>query len=238
MASLLLLAAFLAQPAAAADPAYKVNFDGSVQYLSTGETGKVLVKIGPGSPGGEYNYTVAADKGSVTPTKGTSSADNLTITVSAPATTGSMVVTVTLSNGQDSTTSKYTVKVVEPVVISATVKNSAQVSHKGVPVQFFVDNEMVNQTTFDIDANSTKDLTYRWTTPGLDKGEHSLKVIIDPEKQYQFLSFADDSREYTSKFYVGDGGWGILNTVLALTMVLLLFILFLTYAGRNRKRKR
>lgn len=238
MASLLLMAAFLAQPAMAAEPAYKVNFGGSVEYLSTGESGKVIVTVGSGSPEGSYNYTVSADVGSVTPTSGTSSSDTLNITATAPTTTGKMVVSVTLSNGHESTTSKYTIRVVDPVVISATVKNSGPLSLKGVPVQFFVDDKMVNQTTFDIDANSTKEVTYKWTTSGLSDGEHTIRVVIDPEEQFQFLSFADDSHEYTSKFYVGDSGWGIINLVLVLTLGLALFITFLTYAGRNKKRKK
>jgi hypothetical protein len=239
IASLLLMATFAALPAAAGDVAYKINFDGSVQYLPTGGTGKVIVNVGDGSPEGSYNYTATADKGSVTPSKnGPISDDNFTLTVIAPATTGDMTVTVKLSNGTDNTTAKYVIHVVEPVVISATVKNSGNLTLKGVPVQFYVDGTMVNATTFDIDANSTKEVTYRWAPSDLSKGEHTFKVVIDPDKKFQFLSFADGSLEYTGKFYIGDSGWGIINLVLALVLGLTVFILILTYGGRkNRKRR-
>jgi hypothetical protein len=197
--------------------------------------GLVHVNVGTDRPGGNYTWTAKADVGTVSPSTGQGSGDNFTLKVTAPSTTGDMTISVTLSNGTKSTPASFTVHVVDPVVITAQVMNSGNVTLENVPVQFWADGQVLNQTTFTIAANSTKTLTYNWTSSGLSNGEHTVGIVLDPNGQVKFI---DGTTEFSSKFYVGDAGWGFANILLTIVFCLLLLILFFTYMGRGKKKKR
>jgi hypothetical protein len=225
-------------PVSAAEAnSYQMNFDGSVSYLSTGEKGNVIVNVATDRPGGNYTWTATISGGTVTPTTGTSSKDNFTLAVTAPSTTGDLTLTVSLTNGtaNTSTAAKYTIHVVKPVAISAQVKNSGNVAMQNVPVQFKVDGNVINTTTFSIPANSTKTLYYNWTAPGLSNGEHTVEIVLDPSSE--FVNFIGETKTFTSKFYVGDAGWGLANILLTIVFALLLLVLFFTYMNKGRKKR-
>ncbi len=227
----------LALPASAAEAnSYPVNFDGSNQYLIPGQVGKVIVNVGTDRPSGNYTWTAAISNGTVSPASGQGDGENFTLAVTAPSSTGDLTLTVSLSNGTVNNAAKYTIHVVDPVVITAQVKNSGNVTMQNVPVQFKVDGVIVNETTFTIAANSTQTLTYNWTTSGLSNGEHTVGIALDSSNQ--FVRFIDGSTTYSTTFYVGDAGWGFANIMLTIVFALLLLILFFTYMGRGRKKKR
>ena len=75
-----------------------------------------------------------------------------------------------------------------------------------------------------------------WSAGGLSGGQHTLKVVVDPEQQ--FVRFADGSNVFESTFYVGDGGWGLANILLAIVLVIFMVVVFLTYMNRGKKKKR
>jgi hypothetical protein len=226
----------LAIPVSAAEANnYQITFDGSVSYLSTGEKGNVIVNVGTDRPAGNYTWNAAISGGTVTPTTGTGSADNFTLTVTAPTTTGDLTLTVAFTNGAVNSTAKYTIHVVKPVVITAQVRNSGNVTMQNVGVQFKADGAVVNTTTFTISANSTKTLTYNWTAPGLGNGEHTVEIVLDPNSE--FVSFIDGSKTFSSKFYIGDAGWGLANLLLTIVFALLLLVLFFTYMNKGRKKR-
>jgi CARDB len=226
----------LALPASAAEAnSYQINFNGSDQYLIPGQVGTVIVNVGADRPAGNYTWTATATTGTVAPASGQGNAENFTLTVTAPTTTGDMALSVSLSNGTVNNTAKYTIHVVDPVVITAQVKNTGNVTLQNVPVQFLVDGAVVNETTFTIGANSNMTLTYNWTSSGLSNGQHTVQIVLDPNQQVKFI---DGTTTFSSNFYVGDAGWGLANIVLTIVFVLLLLILFFTYMGRGRKKKR
>lgn len=227
----------LALPASAAETnSYQINFDGSYKYLIPGQTGTVIVNVGADRPAGNFTYTAAVGSGTVSPSTSQGSGENFTLKVTAPSTTGDMTLSVSLSNGTVNNTAKYTIHVVSPVVITAQVRNSGNVTLENVPVQFKADGVIVNETTFTIAANSTKTLTYNWTSSGLSNGEHTVEIVLDPNQQ--LVRFIDGTTTFSSKFYVGDAGWGFANIMLTIVFSLLLLILFFTYMGRGKKKKR
>lgn len=233
----LLLMSCLAIPASAVETdSYQVNFNGSHNYLSPREVGKVVVNVGADRPGGNYTWTASISGGTITPTTGTGSAENFTVKVTAPSLTGDVVFSVTLTNGTVNNTARHTIHIVEPVAITAQVKNSGNVTIKDVPVMFKADGAIVNTTTFTIGPNAVKTLTYNWTAPGLSNGEHTVEVVLDPNDE--FVSFIDGTKTFSSKFYVGDAGWGFANLMLTIVFSLLLLVLFFTYMGRGKKKKR
>lgn len=234
----LLLMACLAAPAATAaeTSSYNVNFDGSVQYLQPKEAGTVTVNVAADRPAGNYTWNASVSAGTVTPTKGTTGAESFALTVTAGTTTGDLVLTVGLTNGSVSQTEKYTIKVVNPVVITADVKNSGNVTLSNIPVQFKADGAVINTTTFTIPANSTKTLTYNWTAGGLSDGDHTVEIVLDPNSE--FVTFLDGSTTFSSTFHKGGTIYGTLNIFLAGMVVLLLVVIFLSYMNRGKKRKK
>ncbi|MDW5563996.1 MAG: CARDB domain-containing protein [Methanomassiliicoccus sp.] len=236
--ALLLVSCLAAFPAAVAAEtnSYSVSFDGSVQYLAPNETGTVLVHVSTDRPAGNYTWNASMSAGSVTPSKGTTDAESLTLKVTAGTTTGDAVLSVGLTNGTVSQTVKYTVHVISPVVITADVRNNGNVTLTSVPVQFMADGTVINTTTFTIPANSTKTLTYNWTAGGLSDGDHTLQIVLDPNSQY--VSFLDGSTTFSSTFHKGGTLFGMLNILLVIIAVLLMVVIFFTYMNRGKKRKK
>jgi hypothetical protein len=234
----LLLMACLAAPAMAVETTtYRITFEDSVQYLQPNEAGTLQVHISPDRPGGNYNWNATVSSGAVLPTSGSnSSADTIALTVTAGASTGDLVVTFNLSNGTVEGTAKHTIKVIDPVVISAQVKNVGNVTMNDVPVQFKADGAVLNSTTFNIPANSTKTLTYNWTAGALSNGQHTVEIALDSDNKY--VSFLDGSTTFSSTFQVGESWFGWANIILGLMVGLLLVILFFTYMNRGKKRKK
>lgn len=235
--SLLLMATLAAPAAMAAETnSYSVNFDGSVQYLQPKETGTVTVHVSTDRPAGNYTWNASVSSGTVTPTKGTTGAENLTLTVTAGTTTGDLVLTVGLTNGVVNQTEKYTIHVVKPVVITADVRNTGNVTLTNVPVQFKADGAVLNTTTFTIPANSTKTLTYNWTAGGLSDGDHTVQIVLDPNSE--FVTFLDGTTTFSATFHKGGTIFGTLDLLLVVIVILLLVVVFLTYSNRGRKKKK
>lgn len=235
--SLLLMACLAAPSAMAAETdRYSVSFDGSVQYLQPSGTGDVIVHVSTDRPAGNYTWNASVSSGTVAPTKGTTDAENFTVKVTAGTVLGDLVLSIGLTNGTVNQTEKYTIKVVKPVVISAEVRNSGNVTLTNVPVQFKADGAVINTTAFTIPANSTKTLTYNWTAGGLKDGEHTVEIVLDPNSE--FVRFLDGSTTFTATFHKGGTIYGTLNIVLAIMVVLLLVVVFLTYTNRGKKKRK
>jgi subtilase family serine protease len=235
--SLLLMSCFAAPAMAAETTTYRVTFEDSVQYLQPNEAGTVQVQVSPDRPGGNYDWNATVSSGAVLPTSGTNvSADNITLKVAAGTATGDLVVTFNISNGTVDGTAKHTIKVIDPVVITAQVQNVGNVTMNNVPVQFKADGAVVNSTFFTIPANSTKTLTYNWTAGGLSNGQHTVEIVLDPDNK--FVNFLDGTTTFSSTFQVGESWFGWANIILGILVGLLLVILFFTYMGRGKKRKK
>lgn len=234
----LLMCCLSAVPAAMAaeTDSYDVSFDGSVQYLQLNETGTVTVHVSEDRPGGNYTWNASVSSGTVTPTKGTTDAENIVLNVTAGSATGDLVLTLGLTNGTVNQTEKYTIHVVSPVVITVDVRNSGNVTMTNVPVQFKVDGAVINTTTFTISANSTSTLTYNWTAGGLSDGDHRIEVVLDPENEY--VSFLDGSTTFSATFHKGGTIYGTLNIVLFIAVVVLAVLVLITYTNRGKKKKK
>jgi len=131
----------------------------------------------------------------------------------------------------------YTMRAVEPVVLTAPVLNSGNIDLVDVPVAWYVDGNLVGTEKYYIAANGTTNLTYSWPAASLSNGKHEYKVVIDPDQTHPasgLLTF-DGSNEHVGTLYVGDGGFGMINILLALVLVLLIVVLLL-FRGRKRKK--
>jgi len=224
-------------PAAAQDDRYLFEIDGPTTMIP-GEKAVLTVNL-TGGPEGPVKYNATVPYGSaVTPRTGTTSSGSFNVTVTAPASTGTFTVTfgAASENGSVSSTARYDIKVVEAVVLSVELTNAANVTAAGVPVQFFVDGELVGTVTATIPAASTRAVQYNWSVGSLSGGKHTLKAVVDPEQQ--FVRFADGSNVFETSFYVGDGGWGLTNILLAIALVIFMVVVFFTYMNRGKKKKK
>jgi len=225
-------------PTSAQDGNFLISIDGP-ETLIPGEKAVYTVNVagGPGSGAIKYNAT-AGNGGAVTPKSGSTTANSFNFTVTAPSKVGEFTVTFGVSNenGSIANTAQHTIRVVEPVVISAKLTNSANVEATGVPVQIYVDGNLVGNITVTIPASSTRTVTYNWSVAGLSAGQHAVKMVVDPDNQ--FVRFADGGTVFEDSFYVGDAGWGLANILLTVIFALLLLVVFFTYMSRGRKKKK
>ena len=224
-------------PATAQEDRYLIEVHGP-QTMIPGEKAVLTVNI-TGGPGGPVKYNATVPYGSaVTPRTGTTSSGSFNVTVTAPSSTGQFSVTFGISsqNGSVSASAKYDIKVVEAVVLSAELTNAANVTATGVPVQFFVDGEQVGTVTATIPAASTRTVQYNWSAGSLSGGKHTLKVVVDPNQK--FVTFADGGNVFETNFYVGDGGWGLANILLAIVLAIFMVVVLFAYMNRGKKKKK
>jgi len=217
---------------------YEVEITGPT-YLGLGQSGSYAVHV-TGGPGGKFNYSaqVSTIAALVTPSSGSSNG-TFNLTVKAPAEAQDVVLTVNVTSSTGakiSSSERYTIKIVEPVVIKATVKNAANMTVSNVPIEFWADGQVLNSTTFTINGNSTKTVMYNWTSPSIAPGLHNITIKIDPNNQ--FVKFATGGSEYSTTIYIGDPGFGTWNLVLAIALAFLLFFAFTTYMNKGKKKKK
>ncbi len=237
LAALVMASVAATIPAAAQDDEYLIAIDGPTTMVP-GEKAVLTINL-TGGPEGIAKYNATASSGSaVTPRTGTTSSGSFNVTVTAPSSTGTFSITfdVRSEDGSVSSTARYDIRVVEAVVLSVELTNAANVTATGVPVQFFVDGELVGTVTATIPAASTRTVQYNWSAGSLSGGQHALKVVVDPEQQ--FVRFANGSNVFESTFYVGDGGWGLANILLAIVLVIFMVVVFFTYMNRGKKKKK
>jgi len=201
--------------------------------------------IGGPAEEGIGNYSLKArildsPKGaSVLPTSGTSADGLFELNVTAPESPMSFTLQVNITSG-DGTGSVYKVMnwrilAINPIVITAEIRNAGSVDVQAVPVALYADGTLLHQTNMSIKAGSTKTFTYNWTDPDLRDGRHEVSIVLDPDRE--FITFEGGGAVYTTTIYVGDDGSGTLDIVLGIIVGLLIFITFVLYR-RPKKRGR
>ncbi len=240
--SLLLISSTAALVSASSPPSYVVSLNGDNQYLGLGQTGIFNVSVSSGAGKGvTYTYTaVVSNNASVTPSTGQTSNGTFSVSVVAPTTAQDISlwvnVTASTSSGYSNGSAEYTIHVINPIVLTATIKNTANVVAYDVPIQFWVDGNLVNSTTFTAPANGEEVVTYNWTNPNISNGEHTLVVKLDPNDK--FVQMANGGYTSSSNFYVGDSGLGLLSLLLTIILVILVVVVVLTWMNRGRKKRR
>ncbi len=238
LAAFLLLLTAMSTTASAADTPYNVQFSGQ-NWLGLNQTTTITVNV-TGGPPGNFNYSASlvgstSSLGKVSPTYGSSSG-KFTLNVTAPSSAQDIILVVNVTSGGTTGSGKYTIKVIDPLVISATVTNLGNMTVSDVPLQFYVDDQLLNSTTFTISGKSNKTVSYDWYNPSLATGSHKVTIKIDPNNE--FVKFASGGSEYTTSIYVGDSGAATLNLILAVILGVLLFFAFITYMNRGKKKRR
>lgn len=155
---------------------------------------------------------------------------DLTINVFASST--SLDGTLTTYNND----TKMNVKVITPIVFTVNIKNSGNMTVTNIPVYFYVDNNQVHVANVTIDPQSSKVVTYNWTTTSLGSGQHELKVQIDPNAT--FVLFDVGGTVMTTTFYFNQSGYGTTNALLYVAIAVLAFVAFIVYRRPAPRRKK
>ncbi len=193
---------------------------------------------------GENTYGASILPGTVTPKASGTFYLNLT----APAVPQTLTITIKCTSASTTTTVntalEYNVRVVEPVVLSATITNTGKVSVNGVPLvlQIFRDGDWVqfHSTTLDLGAGETYDLKYNWTALDLRSGEYKVRMLLDPDNSV--VTFEGGSAVYETTIYYDMPGYGGVNSLLWVLVIALGFVTFLIWRrpaakGKGKKRR-
>jgi hypothetical protein len=217
---------------------------------------KIVVTGGPGNTtGGNYTWsgTLGGDLGddaTISPSVGGPSTTgifyfNLTAPDSAGGFTLKIVVKSVNSTANESQTLKVSFKARDPILLTAIVQNTANVTVSNVPVYFYLNDdsdqpEEIYNTTVSVDALSKETIFYNWTSYDLSSGEHEIKVMIDPDSEFVTLNDGN-STVSTMTVYYDVHGYGTVNawlwTFAAILAVILLFI-YTRPAKRKKKKKK
>ena len=237
-----------AASAIAADggPIY-VSIEGR-NVLATGEKSQYVVKVigGPGSlTGGNFSYAAKLVgtnlSGSlVTPSSGASSSGLININVTAPGVPQDVILVLNITSAtildSEFAVKTFPIKVLAPVVIRATVKNAGDFDVTGVPLSIYADGTEVYETTVDVDALTSRTITYNWTDPEMSQGEHVITVLLDPGNK--FVEFESGGSVYTTTIYVGKSSYGTTDALLGILFVMSVVLVLIIYSRPKKRRMR
>lgn len=207
----------------------------------------LTVAGGPaGDKGGNFSYRaqVVGDDtagASVTPETQTSADSvfkfNVTMPSVAPQTVKLRVnVTSTAADGTSSTFKlrDFDIKVVEPIVISATVYNIGDADVKDATARFYADGALLATKTFSVAKGSSTTLRHNWTFVKIDQGEHVVSIVIDESEG--LVEFRDGNNVYSLTIYVGERSNPI-GAVLTIGVVIMSVLVALTVLQKPSRRK-
>ena len=225
-----------------------VNVGSVTQYT-------VTIIGGPAeSTNGTYSYTIlmsghASANATLTPNTGSSKTGVFKFNLTTPKVLGDLTLTLQAksvsADGSNTTykndTSPFVVRVVSPVVFTVNIKNTGNMTVTNIPVYFWVDYKdntsiPVYVANVTVNALSTKVISYNWTATSLGPGSHELKVQIDPNAT--FVLFEAGGRNQTTTFYYNQSGYGTINALLYVSLVVLVFVVFLTYRRKAPRKKK
>jgi hypothetical protein len=239
----------LVGPASAAEegPIY-VSIEGK-NIVATGEKWQYVVKVigGPGAQaGGNFSYKAEligsnVSDSLVAPSNGVSSTGVFNINVTAPSQPQdvTLVLNITSSSADfesEKTVKTFPIKVLTPVVVQVTVKNTGEFGVKGVPVSIYANGAKVYETTVDIGPLSSETITYNWTDPEMRSGEQVITVTLDPDNK--FVEFESGGSVYTTTIYVGKSSFGTTDALLGILFVVSVILVLVVYSRPKKRRMR
>jgi hypothetical protein len=191
-----------------------------------------------------YKAEIVADNktgSSVSPTTGSSASGifNLTVTMPGEAQTIKVRINAT-SKAKDSADSvirvrEFEMKVVEPIVIKATVYNTGSVDAQNVTAKFYADGILLGSKEFDVEAGSSEQLSYNWTWANIADGKHVVSVLIDDPNG--IVEFSDGNNVFTQVVYVGSQGNPV-GAILTIGVLIMSILLALTIMAKPQRRKK
>ena len=127
------------------------------------------------------------------------------------------------------------IKVIDPIVLRATVYNTGSVDASNVTAKFYGDGIYLGTRTFDLAAGSSVVLTYNWTWASISDGKHTATVVIDEANG--LVEFSNGNNVCSLTIYVGDES-NPLGAVLTVGVIIMSVFVFLTFLQKPSARKK
>ncbi len=233
-------------PQAQADssPLY-VSIDGPI-VMGKGETKMYHVEVAGGPSEGKGNYTYTASilgttsaDANVLPTSGTTTGTlflNVTSQGEIPRITLWVNVTSSYGGEVEQKIQEYPIEVVDPIVITANVVNTGNISVNSVPLTIYADGQTIHSTSVSLDPGEEETVKYNWTDPTVSRGEHVIKVVLDPDQE--LITFLGGGTVYTSSIWVGEEDWGMYNIIFIVLAAFIIIVAYSLYRRPSRRRRR
>jgi hypothetical protein len=145
--------------------------------------------------------------------------------VTAPSVAGKYTLTVTFSERKDGggtvTSEKtQTITVLEPVTLSAVLKNNSNVDFTDFAVYFYVDGELIDgsKKLITVASGNTTSVSYECVVESLSNGKHTFRVVAGEEN---IGDYKDVILGGNGTFYVGHWDYGLVNILLAVFLIVL-----------------
>lgn len=164
------------------------NFTYSAEIVADNATGSLVSPSTATSPGGVFKLNV---------TMPGEAPQTIKVRVNATSKGGSPIVSKYLE--QD-----FEIKVVDPIVITATIYNMGNVDAKNLTARFFADGEFLGAKVFNVTALSLTRLAYNWTFERIGEGRHVVTIYVDDPNE--LVEFSEGNNVYSLTIYVGDEG--------------------------------
>ncbi|RLF48015.1 MAG: hypothetical protein DRN20_05165 [Thermoplasmata archaeon] len=211
-----------------------ISLEGDM-VVAIGSKNMYLLKLsgGPAENGGKWSFEATlipenwTGSPKIEPENGTSSTGIFHLNLSAPAGEQTMKLVINAKSyndtSEDSARKEFTIRVVRPITIKVTVRNTGKVDLNDVPIYFYADNVLIGVKYVNLVANSSKEVSINWTT--YSDGEHVIVVKVDPE--YSEIEINGEDNVYEMKIYIG---YTEKNYTPIYVFVLILLVLILIYA--------
>ena len=163
----------------------------------------------------------------------TQSSAGKVLTVTAPSSTGEYKLQVSFAvkvgeDAREDKTETYAIKVVNPIVLTQTLKLSedTKVDPSGLGVFFYIDGEKIadSYTTFDVTNQGTATVSYNWIADPAS-GKHVFKVLPASGEDVSFITGLGDEKV----FYVGDNSHTAMIILAVLFVILMILVLVWIY---------
>lgn len=208
----------------------------------------LTVEGGPaGDSAGNYSYKaeIVGDNttgSAVNPSTGVSATGVFVMNVTMPKTAPQTIKIRINATSKDSATSvsssaerEFSMKVVDPIVISTTVYNKGPVDAVDVAVRFYADDELLEERNISVSAGSSAQIKYNWTFLDIRKGKHVITVAVDDPNN--IVEFSDGNNVYSRTIYVGKQG-NPAGAVLTIGIIIMSVLVVLMYMSKPQARKK
>ncbi len=157
-----------------------------------------------------------------------SSSSDKSITVRAPKDAGNyrLVVTITKTDGGEIDTLTAPIKAVEPIVLSATLKNDESAKRE-FTVYFVINGVQVEDSKKEVTvpANGTEEVTYNYVVK--DVSETTFYLVTDDTTLGGQISGLGPEHSHT--FFVDDKSYTLIEVIAVIVLLIVVFLMIWVY---------
>jgi len=137
------------------------------------------------------------------------------------------------AGNETTTTASFSIRVVEPMLITAEVFNKGVVDVVNATALIYADGMLLDTQVINITAGSSKVISYNWTFSDIELGKHVVTVKVDEPSN--IVEFSDGNNEYSLTIYVGNQS-NPAGAILTMALIFVVVIFVLTYLQKPAKR--